>query len=79
MKKGETHEAAHWTVETDEDTGEPYWSGAGAGDKERTDMDPDECLEMNPKHFPPGTRVVVTEPWDPDFYSKLFEAGRNEG
>ena len=61
-------DSAHWRIEVDDETGKPYWTGAGAADKERSDFDPGEPLTMNPDAWPPGTTVVVTEPWDPDFY-----------
>lgn len=72
-KKGEEYEAAHWRIDVDDETGRAFWRGAGADDKDESIFDPDEPLTMLAAHFPPGTRVVVIEPWDEEFYSRLFE------
>lgn len=72
-KKGEEYEAAHWSIDVDEDTGKAFWRGAGEGDKEESILDPDEPLIMRADCSPPGTRVIVIEPWDEEFYARLFD------
>lgn len=71
-KKGEIHETSYWEIDFDEETGKPFWRGAGADDKDETIFDAEQPLTMDPKHFPPGTRISVEEPWDEEFYTKLF-------
>jgi hypothetical protein len=72
-------ETAHWTVDDDEDEpGNPFWRGAGSGDKEESIFDPGEPILMRPEHFPIGTRVEVTEPEDPEFYARLFQDQNKE-
>lgn len=62
----------------DEDTGKPYWELWGEGWKDSEDMEPHEIIKFDPRHFPPGTRIVVIEP-GPDteisheFYTSLIE------
>jgi hypothetical protein len=41
-------------------------------------MDEGEPLTLDPAGFPPGTRIVVIEPWDEEFYDRLF-ADRGKG
>ena len=73
MRKRERFESAWWEVRDDEDEpGEPFWYGAGSGDKEASEFDPGEPLIMDPRHFPVGTRVEISEPDDPEFYDRLF-------
>ena len=72
-KKGQEYESAHWRIDVDDETGKPFWRGGGADDKGETEFGKDEPLIMHPGHFPPGTRVVVIEPWDEEFYTRLFE------
>lgn len=50
------------TRETDEDSGEPYWSCWGADWKDANDMNARECLVLSPATFPEGTRILVIEP-----------------
>lgn len=72
-RKKELTESAHWRIDVDEDEPErgPFWRGAGADDKDESIFDPGEPLIMDPRHWPPGTCVVVSEPWDNEFYAKL--------
>lgn len=42
-----------------EDTGKPYWELWGEGWKDSEDMSPNEVMKMDPRSFPPGTRIVV--------------------
>lgn len=69
----ESFPSAWFEIRQDDETGEVYWYGGGAGDKEATEMSKGEPLIMPPDHWPVGTRVDVTEPWDEEFYDKLFE------
>lgn len=72
-ERREEFESAHWTVDVEEETDRPFWRGAGSGDKEETVFDQGDPLIMRPEHFPPGTRIVVIEPWDEEFYSRLLD------
>jgi hypothetical protein len=72
-EKGEEYESAWFRVEVDDETGRPSWGGGGAGDKERTEFGSGEPLVLDPAHFPPGTRIVVIEPWDEEFYGRLAQ------
>jgi hypothetical protein len=72
-RKGEEYESGQIRIDVDEDSGRPFWRGAGADDKEETCLGYDQPIMLDPRHFPPGTRVVIVEPWDEEFYWKLFE------
>lgn len=62
----------------DEDTGKPYWELWGEGWMDTEDMEPCKIIKLSPKHFPPGTRIVIIEP-GPDtkeaseFYRSIIE------
>lgn len=71
-KKGERYHAAWWEIRVDDETGKPYWYGAWADDKEGTRFDEGEPLTLDPNHWPPGTRIDCEEPWDEQFYERLF-------
>ena len=58
--------------EIDEDTGNPYWRLWGAGWKDDESMNPNEVMKLDPRSFPPGTRIVVIEPDVGDPKSKAF-------
>lgn len=75
-KKGERYHSAWFEIEVDDETGEPFWRGGAAGDKDESKFDAGEPLTLDPGHFPPGTRIVVEEPWDEEFYDRLFEEAR---
>jgi hypothetical protein len=64
--------SAWYEIKQEDDTGRVYWEGAGAGDKGESRLNYGEPLTMDPTHFPVGTRIDVTEPWDEEFYEKLF-------
>lgn len=76
MKKLKLEPQGGAKLKTDDDTGKPYWSMWGEGWKDGQDMDPGECITLNPDTFPPGTRIVIYEP-GPDtkvsreFYSRF--------
>ncbi len=78
MKQIEEVESGGACHRVDEDTGKPYWELWGADWKDSEDMDPHEIIKFDPRHFPPGTRIVVIEP-GPDsevsqeFYASLAE------
>lgn len=74
-KKGpvDRFDSAWFEIKQEDDTRRVYWEGAGSGDKEGSRLDYGEPLTMDPAHFPVGTRVDVNEPWDEEFYEKLFE------
>ena len=72
-KKGpvDRFDSAWWEIRQEDDTGKVYWWGCGVADKEVTRID--GPLTMDPSHFPPGTRIDVNEPWDEEFYDRLFD------
>lgn len=72
-KRGERYHSAWFEVDIDDETGELFWRGGGAGDKDETRFDRGEPLSMDPRHFPVGTRIDVTEPWDEEFYERLLD------
>jgi hypothetical protein len=61
-------------LRTDEDTGKPFWSLWGEGWKDGQDMDPGECVVLNPDTFPAGSRVVIYEPGPDTKASREFYA-----
>lgn len=64
------------THEIDDETGNPYWKLWGEGWKDSEEMDINEAMTLDPRSFPPGTRILVIEPDmdDPcsvEFYDRL--------
>ena len=62
----------------DEDTGEPHWELWGEGWKDSDSMDPNEVMALDPRSFPPGTRIVVIEPGLDDEKSEAFYKDPNK-
>jgi hypothetical protein len=57
----------------DEDTGQPFWDLWGAGWKGGDALDPNQLMELSPRAFPVGTRVVIVEP-GPDATQDFYRA-----
>lgn len=74
-KKGERFHVAWWEIREDdsEDPPRPYWYGYCEGDKDGDRLNCGESLTLDPAVFPVGTRIDVEEPWDEEFYERLFD------
>jgi hypothetical protein len=47
----------------------PYWNAYADGDKQ--DDDVTGCIELDPKHFPPGTKITVSVPVCPECHLQV--------
>jgi hypothetical protein len=72
MADREHREVSQWKIDVNEETGIPFWRGREPGDKEDLIFDAGETLTMKPECFPPGTRVIVIEPRNAEWYRKYF-------
>lgn len=79
-EQDERFHSAWWEIrDDDDDDAGPYWYGYCEGDKDGDRLGDGEPLKMDPRHFPVGTRIDVEEPWDEEFYAKLYEQrGKSE-
>ncbi len=57
-------EAGTFYLDVD-DEGKKFWRGGSPDDMDETIFSSEECLILNPKHFPEGTVVSAKEPRKP--------------